>query len=144
MLSLKIMLLAVLCGRKTKLFHFLTTRASFSPSHFSKKSKLPVSRKIKSGLARRRNPALSLPPKAPQDGSTEGSVANLCLQVLLHLSSHPPPPPSTSPTCIEGPAAATFAGIAAGFALMSCRLKLKPCNRLLAEGAPEGKPKKKR
>lgn len=38
--------------------------------------------------------------------------------------------------CAKGPAAATLAGRAAGFVLMSCRLKLNPCRRLLAEAAP--------
>lgn len=48
-------------------------------------------------------------------------------------------------TCTGVPAAATLAGRADDFVPMSCRLKLSPCSRLLAEAAPyKGKNKEQR
>lgn len=45
-------------------------------------------------------------------------------------------------TCTGGPAAATLAGRADDLVPMSCRLKLSPCSRLLADAAPEKKKSK--
>lgn len=42
----------------------------------------------------------------------------------------------TAEVCTGVPAAATLAGRADDFVPMSCRLKLSPCSRLLAEAAP--------